>query len=112
VPADETQIPGGSSDTSPGFGTCYTIEITKGTFDTESDAFQIQFRRPGGALQVTDFYNMPVFSDEEFIYYVYFCSDIYPVFIYENEPIDSDAIPGVFIYSGGSCSVDGECESL
>lgn len=99
---------GGGIPTEP-TGTCYTIEVSKNVFDVENDSFDVQFRRPGEALTTLSYFNFPQYFDEALIIYIYFCSDIQPILIYNEEPVDTDSIPGVFIFSGGSCLIDGEC---
>ena len=87
-------------------GTCYTIAVDTQVFDFETDDFDVQLKRPGESITVTNWQGLPQYDVGTEIH-MNVCSEEAPTLLQSGVPVGS--VSGVSISSGGSCLVDGEC---
>ena len=106
MPPSSGSIPDPGSETPDPTGTCYTITVDTLVFDPEADDFDVQLKRPGEAISVTNWQLLTQY-DEGSDTLIFVCSEEAPILIQSGSSVGS--VPGVSMESGGACVTDLSC---
>lgn len=91
-------------------GICYQLIIDNNVLYNNYNDLYIETKLPGQSNRKLVYYNYESNNITSTDYYLYFCSEISPIFSY-GEFGDNIMPSGIIINSGGSCNIDSQCNN-